>query len=288
VDLERAQTVLQDAIQWPVRIQDGALVIAFDVRKQHKIDLLLNDEDSYKIKTNFLRTFDLKEIPISFIVTEGSTISQYNTLDGVLHSPSDDRPSKVIFDHSTSKFTKHWHLHGVYFRANGRPNYIIGDGLEVKLEEEGTPDESVVETIKKVEYLWITRHYRQNIQAPVKIVVTDQTKITHPVTRQIKFSETGSYRATWSNTRSTSLCVDSVSATNMSEIYEDGKLKNRTADEFSVEWYINQDERPVSRNIDDLLRTRYLTELNLWEAFPVMGADIELICSSMLKNEVGS
>jgi hypothetical protein len=125
MDANNAVEELQVATGWKdISLVGESIVLRFDIQEMKCITGLKQGTDCL-----YLEFDEFKQIPISFLVTQGNTVHQYWTIGNRLHRTG-DLPAYVAYDPDKDRILRRWYWNGLKHRLTG-PAQEMTKGFKV-------------------------------------------------------------------------------------------------------------------------------------------------------------
>lgn len=280
---------IKAATHWhDVKKVDDAYVITFDFKDfRHIIGLARGEEmDSF-----YLNFDSLRQVPISFLVSLGSSTVQYWTLNQRLHRTG-GRPALTSitpegFRPTTETYTiaRRWFWNGMPHRLDGPAVQKI-NGYQASINEG-----YLTESWDGMNLIWIIEGQPACYPHPQQAKLFNGSCVRDARTKQ--YHQSGDYPAFHADEATFHWQVSSTDEfkdhlvplcaeiSGFREYYERGKLINRDADHLEMEWsHRGKDLSKITdlnSFIDALMSTGLLRKLDFWKGPFYSRAGIELM-----------
>jgi hypothetical protein len=215
---------------------------------------------------------DFKHLPISFVVTVDKTVHQYWTLGRQLHRIK-DRPAYVSYDPTKDRIMRRWYWNGLKHRTTGPAQEMIKSYAVVDIE--GMPN-YYQESWEYMSLFWFREGFpakfpycsEATIENGIRIRNKETGKIDSPRGDLSAFtSEQCSF--IWDSHASKAFRPTDVNIYDLSEIYDDGVLKDRSCSTCDFSWKHGDSNFKANEHtkFNEEFKTSLLSVIDLWGEF---------------------
>jgi len=259
---------------------NDSYVLSFNMNDIPVIKGLVIDQSA---DTFYLEFEEFATLPISFLVSIGSSHNQYWTVNKRLHRTG-GLPAYVSYDETQSLIVKRWYWGGLLHRSDGPARETIS---EYKLEELDEIPNHYKESWSSMQLEWWEEGMQSYYESPCKAGIYDGWRYRKKKNNNLDNFNKGSpafgastVRISWMPGYKTTKYIDALvpytaEFRDLVEYYKNGEYQRREADRVEFDWarngkllecnsFGNDPDIPLE-NFNKAVQSSLFTSFNLWQ-----------------------